>query len=137
LVDRILKRVIVEFRAILKRVAPAHYERFPNAGRPCHSCAFNPSTDGWQGFDTTVNGLLKCVLNDQPFYCHEGIPWKKPIADWTADDHRQLRDHKQLCAGFAILLEPEANTEAKRVILAVAREHGPELSAAVRAGLEV
>jgi len=134
LVDRVLKAIIVELRAILKRVAPGYYQRFPNAGRPCHSCAFNPSTDSWQGFDTTVSGLMKSIWEDRPFYCHENIPWKKPVQDWTPEDHRHFKEHARLCSGFAILLCPEANREAKNALVKVARAHGPELREAVEIG---
>jgi hypothetical protein len=134
IVNRTLKAFVVELRAILKRVAPMHYQEFPNAGRPCHSCAFNPATDNWQGFDTTVNGLMKCVLENQPFYCHENIPWKKPIEEWTTEDHRQFKEHAQLCSGFAILLRPDANADAKRALLKVAKEHGRELREVVESG---
>jgi hypothetical protein len=133
-VNRILKTLIVELRAILKRVAPAYYARFPNAGRPCHSCAFNPSTDSWEGFDTTINGLLKCIHDDRPFYCHEGIPWKKPATEWTPEDFAQFKAHAKLCSGFAILLGPEANRDAKTALLKVAKDHGPELREAVERG---
>ena len=131
LLDRVLRAIIAELRVILKRVAPGYYERFPNAGRPCHTCAFNPSTDNWQGFDATVSGLMKSIWHDNPFYCHENIPWKKPTEDWTPEDHRQFKEHAQLCSGFAMLLCPEANREAKAVLVKVAKANGKELAGVV------
>jgi hypothetical protein len=132
--NRVLKALIVELRKILKRVAPGYYRRFPNAGRPCHTCAFNPATDNDQGFDSTIGGLMRCIYDDQPFYCHENIPWKKPTEEWTPEDHRHFKEHAQLCSGFAILLCPDANRDAKRALIKVARSHRAELNEVVEAG---
>jgi hypothetical protein len=101
--NRVLKALIVELRKILKRVAPGYYRRFPNAGRPCHTCAFNPATD-----------------NDREHSVEE--------------DHRHFKEHAQLCSGFAILLCPDANRDAKRALIKVARSHRAELNEVVEAG---
>ncbi len=70
---RILRLYIGELRGILKRRAPSLYRRFPNMIRPCHSCAFNPATDSWQGFEKTALGHQKALATDAPFYCHQGM----------------------------------------------------------------
>ena len=126
LVTRVLRLFMQELRAILKRRAPEHYTQFPNAPRPCHTCAFNPSTDKWQGWDTTANGLQKSIHANQPFYCHEGIPWRKPIAEWTAADLQQFEEHKKMCAGFAAIVGDPQTKDA--FVIAALKANGRAVS---------
>ena len=65
---------IAVLRQILKRAWPDYERRHPDTPGPCHSCAFNPSTDTWPGFEKTSLGLMEAVQKDQPFYCHEHLP---------------------------------------------------------------
>lgn len=135
LVNRVLRAFIGELRVILRRVAPSFYQRYPNATRPCHSCAFNPGTDDWQGFDTTANGLMKAIRDDRPFYCHENIPWKKPIAEWTTEDHRHFKEHGKLCAGFAAIQgDPETKLAFMRAALGTTKSTALALCAVPGAG---
>lgn len=126
LVSRVLRIFMQELRAILKRRAPEHFKQFPNARRPCHTCAFNPSTDTWKGWDTTANGLQKSIHANQPFYCHEDIPWRKPVAEWTAEDHQQFEANKKLCAGFAAIVGDPATKDA--FCMAAIKATGGEVS---------
>jgi hypothetical protein len=115
----VLNAFIVELRVILRRVAPEYYRLFPNAGKPCHTCAFNPATDDWRGSETTANTLMQCLRDDQPFHCHEGIPWTKPVEEWTAEEIQHYMRNRKLCAGYAIVSSTvgNANRDAKLAFL--------------------
>ncbi len=102
LVNRVLRLFMVELRAIFKRCSKPYYKRFPKAGRPCLTCAFNPSTDSWQGWDKTSYGLMCSIRDDNPFYCHENIPWKTPVKDWTLEQHKHFIENRKLCSGWAV-----------------------------------
>lgn len=109
-VHELLHAFVVELRRILRRRAPAHYARFPNARRPCHSCAFNPATDAWKGADTTAFALQKAIASDQPFYCHE--PFERTADGWKFDRQKAV-----LCGGYAIVAgDPETKRAFVRSI---------------------
>lgn len=73
--------VLTRLRSILKARGQAAY---PDTRRPCHTCAFNPGTDSWQGFDSTALGLIRALLNDSPFYCHRNMP-RDATGEWLFD----------------------------------------------------
>lgn len=112
LVNRVLRGFMQEIRAIFKRRAATHFREFPKAGRPCHSCALNPSTDQWQGWDSTANELMKAIRDDRPFYCHDNIAWRKPVTEWTAEEIQHFHRHKKLCAGYAVVVGDAAVKDA-------------------------
>lgn len=70
---------------------------FPQAHSRCNDCALRAGTDP-NGCVETLMDLLKCVCEDTPFYCHQGLRDGEP---------------KRLCAGFAILA---GNDEFKAVV---------------------
>lgn len=111
-VRQLLLQYIRELRGILRRVAPGRYREFPNHARPCHTCAFNPKTDGWRGMELTAYTLMKCFRDDVPFHCHEGIPWRKPIAQWTPEEITHFREHAKLCAGYATVMNVPETKDA-------------------------
>jgi hypothetical protein len=110
----LLRAVIHRLRRILKSEAPAHYSRFPDARRPCHSCAFNPGTDHDRGFDATVVHLVDALLAGRPFFCHEPLPYEAGRG-WQFPSLEELRATPWLtertvpCAGWWIVKDhPEA-----------------------------
>src|SRR3990167_6973251 len=115
LVTRTLQAFVQGLRAILKRVGPHYYKQYPTAGRPCQTCAFNPSTDRWQGAESTAMTLAESIKADRPFYCHDGIPWDKPIEVWTAAERADFIRNRKLCAGYAVVTSTigGANRQAK------------------------
>ena len=58
-VQRFMATYIAELRQILRRAWPAYERSHPGTLGPCHTCAFNPSTDTWPGFEKTAFGLMK------------------------------------------------------------------------------
>ena len=88
---------IALLRAMLKSAWPAIKKDFPQSRPPCHSCAFNPGTDSWPGFEKTVSGLMFAIKDDTPFYCHEGFP-QDDDGEWVFDPAKA-----QLCAGYAAI----------------------------------
>lgn len=115
-VRRFLLAYMGELRRILKRISPAYKRRFPNAPPPCHTCAFNPGTDDWPGMETTLSGLLRQIGNDQPFYCHEGLPTDCE-GNWVWDPEKA-----KLCQGFAMIQNAPG---VKLAIVAASRKAGP------------
>jgi hypothetical protein len=122
LVNRVLRGFIQELRAIFKRVAPERYRQFPNAARCCHTCAFNPSTDNWYGWDKTAYELMKAIRDHRPFYCHENLPWRTPVSDWTREEIQHFMEHRKLCGGFAAIQGDPKTREA--FIVAALRAQG-------------
>ncbi len=51
---------------------PKYTERFPNAPEMCKSCAFRNGTQP-NGCPGTVMDALKCVVEMEPFLCHEKL----------------------------------------------------------------
>ena len=87
-VKRFMAAYIAELRSILKRAWPNYARRHPDTRGPCHSCAFNPGTDTWTGFEKTVFGLMNAIRKRQPFYCHERLPTDPTSGDWYWDGAR-------------------------------------------------
>lgn len=111
-VRKILRAFVWELRKILKRVGPGVYRRCPNMRRPCSTCAFNPSTDSWQGADATAFNLHEAISKDQVFYCHENM--QKGPGGWDPSTAPELLP----CAGWmAIVGEPETRTAFLRAAL--------------------
>lgn len=103
MVFKVLRLFVKELRLIFRRRKAEYYEQFPNAARCCETCAFNPSTDDWEGADKTAYSLMRAIRDDAPFYCHENIPWKKDQKAWTPQDHRHFKENAKLCAGYALV----------------------------------
>ena len=106
-------------RGILKRRAPT----LPADVRsPCHTCAFNPSTDTWLGFETTVLGLLEAIEGGRSFYCHEGLPTDENGA-WYWDPKQGTVSGLTLppvCAGWrAIADDPATRTAGQAAVRAL------------------
>jgi hypothetical protein len=116
LVRRVMRAFLGELRAILKRDAPAYYAAHPDAPRPCHSCAFSPSTDRWTGMETTANHVREALANGSDFSCHQGLPWRKPLQDWTPAEIRKQIFNPTPCAAYTICRRaadaPDAFTRA-------------------------
>ena len=90
-------------RALLRRRGPEMRQRFPKSAGPCATCAFTPSTDSWSGMDATVWGLVQAIRNDQPFYCHEGMPIR------GGEYRPEPGHHYSLCGGYAMIVgDPDA-----------------------------
>ena len=103
---------ISELRVILKSAWPDVMRRFPHHESPCHTCAFNPSTDSWPGFENTVTGLMFAIEEDRPFYCHDGH--RLTSYGWLVDPRKA-----KLCAGYAaIAAEPKLKAVAARTLRA-------------------
>ena len=84
-------------RGLLKGRAPAR--------SPCHTCALNPSTDGWVGFELTATKLMDSFENGTPFVCHEGMPRDPTTRQWFIDPRRPL---PPLCAAYEALRDEPA-----------------------------
>ena len=83
-VRRFLATYLALLREILKRAWPAYVRGHPDTSGPCHSCAFNPGTDTWPGFEKTAMGLMEAIQKAQPFYCHEHLP-TQANGEWFYD----------------------------------------------------
>ncbi len=83
-VQRFMATYIAALRQILKRAWPAYERRHPGTPGPCHTCAFNPSTDAWRGFEKTAFGLMNAIRKGEPFYCHEGLT-RSSTGEWYYD----------------------------------------------------
>ena len=83
-VRRFLTSYLAVLRQILKRAWPDYERRHPGTPGPGHTCAFNPSTDSWPGFEKAALGLMDAIREDKPFYCHEHLP-TRPNGDWYWD----------------------------------------------------
>ena len=89
---------------------------------PCHSCAFNPSTDTWRGFEKTTLGLMDAIREDRTFYCHEQLP-RTPNGDWYFDP---TLPPPARCRGWeAIAAHPETKRAAYAAIQFVGRPPRP------------
>ena len=88
------KAYIARLRAILKRTWPGR----PDGRSPCHTCAFNPGTDAWPGFESTVTNLMFAIEDGNPFYCHDGH--RKTEHGWLVDPAKA-----QLCAGYEAIAD--------------------------------
>jgi hypothetical protein len=68
-----------------------HLARFadaaPQIAERCFTCAFRQGTDA-NGSPLTTMDALKCVMEGEPFYCHET---------------ESRSDPQRLCAGYVIL----------------------------------
>lgn len=96
-------------RQILKRDWPNYERRHPDTPGPCHTCAFNPGTDSWSGFEKTALGLMEAIQKDKPFYCHEHLP-TTPSGEWYYDPTLPLPTR---CRGWeAITEQPETKHAA-------------------------
>lgn len=80
---------IQELRRILKRRWPELRAQFPDQRSPCHTCALNPGTDNWRGFDSTAIALMRAIEYDEPFYCHE--PFERTRDGWKFDREKPIR----------------------------------------------
>lgn len=111
-VRRVLGLFMAELRGIFKRHAGVYYRRFPDAPRPCHTCAFNPSTDRMRGADTTAVHMMNALRDGRPFFCHARLPYTK-AEGWTIPTE-QLRERwltplTQPCAGWWLVKDdPDA-----------------------------
>ena len=113
-IGRFLRTYIGVLRGILKRRAP---DLPADARRPCHSCAFNPSTDTLPGFEKTMLGLIRSLDTGEPFYCHEGLPTDPATGEWYYDPREPLPAR---CAGWeAIADDPDAKRAGVRAIATV------------------
>lgn len=61
-------------------------ERFPDALPMCDDCALRQGTDP-NGCLATLGDVIKCIMENQPFFCHKGV---------SGND-----EPKRLCAGYA------------------------------------
>lgn len=101
--------LIEAFQARFRKRAREHYERFPEGARPCSTCALNPSTNDWQGQDTTAMQFVTALIRNAPFYCHKDAP-EDPERGWLIDPERD-----DLCAGWWVIVgDPDAVVAASR-----------------------
>ena len=112
-VKRFMVSYIATLRSILKRAWPEYSRRHPDTRGPCHSCAFNPSTDTWTGFEKTVFSLTNAIRKRQPFYCHEHLP-TDPTGQWYCDPTMEMPPR---CRGWdAIADHPETAAAARATV---------------------
>ncbi len=64
-------------------------------GTGCHSCAFNPATDGLPGFAATAYGLVRTFRLTAPFMCHRSQSGPERVTNTV---RRSTLEH---CVGFA------------------------------------
>ncbi len=120
---RILRALLLRYwervRGILRQEAPGHYQRFPDAPRPCHTCAFNPGTDGMTGMDSTALNLIDALHEGIPFICHRGLP-RNPEGHWYYPQEDLLEPWltRQPCAGWWVVKD---NPEARRAFARACR----------------
>jgi len=128
---RIWSRFHQHLRGIFRQRAPGHYARFPENPRPCHTCAFNPGTDGERGYDATAMNLMDALLAGRPFFCHQPLP-RDPVKGWLMPwDQIDLKSNDlspftQPCAGWWVVHD---DPEARRAFVRAARP-ATQLSAA-------
>jgi hypothetical protein len=108
LVHRIMLAFMREVQSVFRRHAPAYYRANPDARRPCHSCAFNPRTNGWKGMDVTADNLRKSLANGTTFSCHQGLPWRTPMHEWTDEQLRKVLLDPTPCAGYSVCMQAPA-----------------------------
>ena len=97
-------------REILKSAWPTIKDDFPQHSPPCHTCAFNPATDSWIGFERTVTSLMDAIKDDQPFFCHEGHP--RDESGFQVDPAKA-----ELCAGYSAVADhPQIKGAAAKAI---------------------
>lgn len=112
-VRAMLHRYVANLREVFKRNAPAMYAAGPELPRPCHTCAFNPKTDTWAGFDQTMMRMERAIAWDQPFFCHENLPRREITNDWYYDG-----GPLEPCAGWlAIRNDPDARRAYARAVV--------------------
>ena len=75
-----------------------------------------PSTDGWEGNDTTALGLRDAIEKGAPFYCHEGMEIVN--GEYDPMTAKELR----LCGGWAVVQsDPTVRQAFVRAALKVGR----------------
>lgn len=89
------------FQSRFRDRAREFYDEFPEAYRPCGTCAMNPSTNDWQGQERTALNFVTTLIRNRPFYCHDGAPQDE--TGWHVDP-----EVAPLCAGWAIVYGDEA-----------------------------
>ena len=110
-IRRWCEEYIALLREMLKSAWPAIKKDFPQHSPPCHSCAFNPGTDSWPGFEKTALGLMFAIKDDTPFYCHEGFS-QDDDGEWVFDPAKA-----QLCAGYAAVAnDPNLKAAALKAV---------------------
>lgn len=94
----LMEAFIGDVRAIFKREILARQADAPKLRPPCHTCALNPATDAWDGFDATMLRLGACLESGSPFYCHEPLPTNER-GEWQA----LPVDEMVTCAGWEVV----------------------------------
>ena len=69
----VLARIMRELRGEMARRLKRLRGKYPNHAKPCDTCAFRSSTDGFAGFELTVINFTAALADDRPFYCHHGL----------------------------------------------------------------
>jgi len=103
LVSRALRLFVLDLQARFRRRVKIS-RAFLRQNPPCHTCAFNPSTNRERGAEATANSLRLAIAEQRPFYCHEGWPWKKPIPRWGARTLRRFLRERKFCAGWVVIV---------------------------------
>ena len=114
-----LSRFLRSYVRVLRRILKRRGAPRP----PCHTCAFNPATDDWRGFEKTMVNLMESIHHGRPFVCHEGLP-RDPTGQWCL----RTGEMPPLCAGYeAIKDDPETKRAALEVLkgLPVQRKSAP------------
>jgi len=95
MVRRFCEIYIQGMRKLLKLTPPKE--------SPCSTCAFAPRTDTWDGFESTIWGMIQATEKGLPFYCHRNLE--------TVDgDYKRHEDLSKMipCAGYeAVRHSPE------------------------------
>jgi len=103
---RFLRMFMRDVRWLYRRrtgLPPVPATALAGAPRPCRSCAFNPGTDSARGFETTAKSLMEALTEQRPFFCHQGLPWRKPREEWTPDELQRALENARYCEGWAAI----------------------------------
>ena len=117
-----LDTFLLAYVRILRRLLRKNAAKLPPGQSPCHSCAFNPSTDGWPGFQSTMLGIIESIDKGTKFVCHEGLPtdekgqWHLPVQPrWNAQTGAVRWPEglePPLCAGYAAIKDDPETVKA-------------------------
>ena len=116
-INWILRNFISELRGLLER----------HGDQGCGSCAFNPLTDNWTGFEHTAYAVAWTLCHHRRFLCHRNQP------QWRANVWRP--QGALLCRNYLTLLDsaPQEARELARITMMAIHEFRPTIETTFRA----
>lgn len=117
---RFLRMFMREVRWLWRRKAD------PSIPPQCRSCAFNPGTDSAKGFESTAKALLDALTEERPFYCHSGLPWRKPREEWSTEELQKALATARFCSGWQAIASfgPNRDDDGLRLAKRAVRRAG-------------